>query len=76
MVDTLSLCTFPDPMAALREMARICRMDGRILLLEHGRSDREWLGRWQDCQADRHTKALGRRWNREPHELIRQASCR
>ena len=73
VVSSLTLCTFPDPIAALREMARVCRVDGRILLLEHGRSDREWLGRWQDRRADRHAKPLGCRWNREPLDLVRQA---
>jgi ubiquinone/menaquinone biosynthesis C-methylase UbiE len=73
VVSSLSTCTFPNPVAALHEMARVCRRDGRILLLEHGRSDREWLGRWQDRRADRHAKALGCRWNREPLDLVRQA---
>ncbi len=73
VVSSLTLCTFPDPPAALREMARVCRADGRLLLLEHGRSDVEWLGRWQDCRADRHAKALGCRWNRDPLGLARQA---
>jgi ubiquinone/menaquinone biosynthesis C-methylase UbiE len=73
VVSSLSVCTFPDPVAALREMARVCRADGRILLLEHGRSDREWLGRWQDRRADRYAEYLGCRWNREPLDLVRQA---
>lgn len=73
IVDTLNLCTYPDPLKALREMARVCRPDGRILLLEHGRSSRPWLGRWQDRRADAHAKRLGRQWNREPLELLRQA---
>ena len=73
VVDTLALCTFPNPVTVLREMARVCRGDGRILLLEHGRSDRDWLGRWQDRQADRHAKHLCCRWNRQPLELVRQA---
>jgi ubiquinone/menaquinone biosynthesis C-methylase UbiE len=76
VVDTLGLCTFPDPVAALREMARVCRPDGRILLLEHGRSDREWLGRWQDRRADNHAKRLGCRWNREPLDVVRQAGLK
>jgi len=73
VVSSLTVCTFPDPVAALREMARVCRADGRILLLEHGRSDREWLGRWQDRRADRHAEYLGCRWNREPLDLVHQA---
>ena len=73
VVDSLSLCTFPDPLIALEEMARVCRSEGRILLLEHGRSDREWLGRFQDRRADTHAKQLGCRWNREPLDLVRQA---
>ncbi len=73
VVSSLTLCTFPDPKAALREMARVCRAEGRILLLEHGRSDREWLGRWQDRRADRHEKILGCHWNRKPLDLVHQA---
>ena len=76
VVSSLTVCTFPEPAAALREMARVCRPDGRILLLEHGRSDVEWLGRWQDHRADRHAKALGCRWNREPLDLVRQAGLK
>ena len=76
VVSSLALCTLPDPLAALREMARVCRADGRILLLEHGRSDQEWLGRWQDRSADRRAKKLGCHWNREPLDLVRQAGLK
>ncbi len=38
VVSTLTLCTTPDPLRLLGEMARVCRPDGRILLLEHGLS--------------------------------------
>lgn len=33
----------PDPSRALREMARVCRPDGRIVLLNHFRSTNPWL---------------------------------
>jgi ubiquinone/menaquinone biosynthesis C-methylase UbiE len=73
VVSSLTTCTFPNPVAARREMGRVCHPEGRVLLLEHGRSNREWLGRWQDRLADRNAKALGCHWNREPLELVHKA---
>jgi ubiquinone/menaquinone biosynthesis C-methylase UbiE len=35
VVCTLGACTFDDPLAAFREMRRVCRPDGVVLLLEH-----------------------------------------
>jgi ubiquinone/menaquinone biosynthesis C-methylase UbiE len=76
VVSTLSTCTFPDPVQALREMARVCRADGRILLVEHGRSDQAWAARYQDRRATAHAQLLGCHWNREPLDLVRQAGLR
>ncbi|MBI4249074.1 MAG: methyltransferase domain-containing protein [Elusimicrobia bacterium] len=76
VVSCLGLCTYLDPLAALRQMARVCRPTGRLLLLEHGVSDRPWLGRLQNQWADRHAKALGCRWNREPLDLFKRAGLR
>lgn len=73
VVDALAICTYPDPRQALREMARVCKSDGRILLLEHGRSDRRWLARWQDRRAPRHAEKLGCHWNRDPRALTDEA---
>jgi ubiquinone/menaquinone biosynthesis C-methylase UbiE len=76
VVSTLSTCTFPDPVRALREMGRVCRADGRILLIEHGRSDRPWAARYQDRRADAHARMIGCHWNREPVELVKTAGLR
>ena len=38
VVSNLTVCTFVDPIQALAEMARVTKPQGRILLLEHGRS--------------------------------------
>lgn len=38
VVDTFGLCSFDDPVVVLKELQRVCKPDGKILLLEHGRS--------------------------------------
>ncbi len=76
VVDSLSLCTLTQPVQALREMVRVCKPNGRILLLEHGRSSREGLARWQDKKADKHAKrfGFGCNWNRNILGLLGEAN--
>lgn len=76
VVSTLSTCTFPDPIAALREMRRVCRPDGQILLLEHGRSRWKWIARFQDRRAHGHFALAGCRWNQHPPDLLAEAGLK
>ncbi|MBZ0305723.1 MAG: methyltransferase domain-containing protein [Anaerolineae bacterium] len=76
VVSALSTCTFPDPVAALREMSRVCKKEGRILLLEHGRSRWTWLGHFQDYRAHSHFQKAGCRWNQEPSTLVETAGLK
>jgi SAM-dependent methyltransferase len=68
-VATLVLCTVPDPVAAIAELARVLKPGGRLLFIEHVRSDDPGRARWQDrlekpwrfladgCHCNRDTEA-------------------
>lgn len=48
VVVTFSLCTIPDPVAALAGIGRVLRPEGELLFCEHGKAPDEGVCRWQD----------------------------
>ena len=70
VVCTFSLCTIPDPVAALNEMRRVLRPGGDLLFSEHGLAPDASVQRWQHrltpawsrmaggCQLDRDIPGL------------------
>mmetsp|Transcript_7536 Transcript_7536/g.11497 ORF Transcript_7536/g.11497 Transcript_7536/m.11497 type:complete len:267 (+) Transcript_7536:95-895(+) len=74
VVDTFGLCSFDDPIVVLKEMARVCKPDGKILLLEHGRSHScEGITKYLDNNAERHAKNWGCVWNRDLDAILEKA---
>lgn len=47
VVMTWTLCSIPDPLAALREMRRVLKPSGQLLFVEHGLSPQKAVDRWQ-----------------------------
>jgi len=74
VVSTLVLCTVDDQQRALRELQRVLRPGGKLLFIEHVRSDDARLARWQDRLMPLNLRfAHGCRCNRETLSGIRSA---
>ncbi len=75
IVDTFGLCSCAgkDVSKLLGEMQRVCKPDGKILLLEHGRSHQQWLSNVLDRHADRHAQRWGCWWNRDVEKLVAES---
>ncbi len=77
VVSTYTLCTIPDPLAALREMRRVLAPDGRLLFCEHGRAPDENVLRWQQRLTPHWRKiAGGCHLDRDIPGLLEQAGFR
>jgi len=74
VVVTFTLCTIPDVEAALAQMRRVLRRDGRLMFCEHGAAPDAGVRRWQDrLNGVWGPLAGGCNLNREIAPLIRSA---
>lgn len=71
VVCTLGLCSVPDDGAAVREMARVLRPDGRLVLLEHVRSPRRSVRALQRALDVPPTRLCCDHLTREPLDHVR-----
>jgi ubiquinone/menaquinone biosynthesis C-methylase UbiE len=74
VVSTLVLCTVEDQARSLGELRRVLRPDGRLLFIEHVRSDDEKVARLQDRMLPINVRiGHGCHCNRATLETIRNA---
>ena len=72
-VATFVFCSVPDPVLGLRELKRVVKPDGRVLLLEHMRSPNLFLGAVMDFLNPLIVRMMGANINRQTVENVRKA---
>lgn len=70
---TFVFCSVPDPVDGLRELRRVCRPTGRLLLLEHMRPENFLLGLIFDILNPIVVRMMGANINRRTMDNIRSA---
>jgi ubiquinone/menaquinone biosynthesis C-methylase UbiE len=76
VIATFVFCSVPDPVQGLRELGRVIRQDGHILLLEHVRIDRPVIGPLMDALAPLVVRLNGASINRRTVTNVRLAGLR
>ncbi|PRX19247.1 phosphatidyl-N-methylethanolamine N-methyltransferase [Orenia metallireducens] len=73
IVTSCVFCSVPDPVQGLKELKRVCKDDGRIIMLEHMRSEKEPLGYFMDSINWVSLLTWGANINRKTMENIKKA---
>ncbi|WP_019155360.1 class I SAM-dependent methyltransferase [Robertmurraya massiliosenegalensis] len=74
IVSTLSLCSYPNPIAILNKFNHWCRKDGNILLLEHGLSSNPLLSFTQKIIDPLHQKISGCHCDRNFNLILEESN--
>jgi ubiquinone/menaquinone biosynthesis C-methylase UbiE len=74
VVVTMVFCSVQDPARGLREIRRVLKPGGTLLLLEHVRSHNKGIAWLQDALVPLTTRSLGNcHWNRNTRQLVQDA---
>jgi ubiquinone/menaquinone biosynthesis C-methylase UbiE len=73
IVTTCVFCSVPDPVKGLMEIQRVLKKDGRIIMLEHVRSSRPFVGTIMDLLNPVVVRMVGANINRNTVETLRKA---
>ncbi|CCK68640.1 putative RNA methyltransferase KNAG_0B01980 [Huiozyma naganishii CBS 8797] len=70
IVEAFGICSHEDPVSALKNFGNLLKPDGRIVLLEHGRSEHHLINNILDKRAEKRLETWGCRWNLDIGEIL------
>ena len=74
VIDTFSLCVIDDPLEIVREMKRVTKPSGKVILVENSRSTIPWVGFLQDITEPIITPfSKNCKWNTNVPKLAKEA---
>lgn len=73
VVTTCVFCSVPNPVQGLKEIRRVCKNGGKILMLEHVRSHKKVVGPLMDALNFIPLHIVGANINRETYQSLLQA---
>lgn len=73
VIATCVFCSVPHPIKGLRELGRVCKSDGKIMMLEHMRSGNKVAGKLMDIVNPLPVTLWGANINRKTLENINEA---
>ena len=73
VVASFVFCSVPDPLQGLRELYRVCKPGGKLVLLEHVLSSRPLLARLMNFLNPLVVSMVGANINRKTLETVRQS---
>ncbi|SIS40014.1 class I SAM-dependent methyltransferase [Salimicrobium flavidum] len=76
VISTCVFCSVPDPVRGLQEIRRVVKPEGKVLMLEHMRSETEWVGKMMDVLNPVGLHVIGANINRRTMQNIQKAGLR
>jgi methyltransferase OMS1 len=73
VIQTMGLCSTPEPVKLLQNIEASANENGQILLLEHGKSHYEWLNNLLDKTAPAHADEHGCWWNKDIGKIVEES---
>ncbi|KAJ4377880.1 hypothetical protein N0V83_000710 [Neocucurbitaria cava] len=73
VIQTMGLCSTPEPVKLLQNIEASTKEDGQILLLEHGKSHYDWLNNMLDKSAPAHADEHGCWWNKDIGKIVEES---